>query len=85
MWQHVPVRRRFHIQLPVDLLEKLDHRARRLRTSRSALIREALERSLAEPTDDEIDRQIVEGYTRHPPEEAWGDAPVRALIQAEPW
>ena len=79
------MRRRLHIQLPVDLLEKLDHSARRLRTSRSALTREALERSLADPNDEEIDRRIVEGYTQHPPEDLWGEAPLRALIQAEPW
>ena len=35
--------------------------------------------------DDDIDRRIVEGYRRHPPENMWGDASARALIEAEPW
>jgi metal-responsive CopG/Arc/MetJ family transcriptional regulator len=79
------VRRETLVQLADDLVELLDRRARELGTSRSALIRIALEQFLADARREGIDRRIVEGYTKHPPGDIWGDAPLRALIQAESW
>jgi metal-responsive CopG/Arc/MetJ family transcriptional regulator len=79
------VRRETLVQLSDELLDVLDRRARELNTSRSALIRQAIERFLADAVSDDIDRRIVEGYTKFPQEDIWGDAPLRALIQAEPW
>ena len=73
------------VQLSDELLAAVDERAAELGTSRSALIRKALETYLSEGVQTEIDRRIVEGYARIPPEDPWGDLPARAMIAAEPW
>ncbi len=73
------------MQLPDELISALDERAMELGISRSALIRRALEAYPAEGVRTEIDRRILEGYARIPPEDAWGDLPARAMIAAEPW
>ena len=82
---HMVMRKETLVQLSDDLVDGLDRRAADLNISRSALIRHAVEQYLAQATAEEIDRRIVEGYTRFPQEDIWGDAPLRALIQAEPW
>ena len=33
----------------------------------------------------EIDRLIVDAYTRRPLEDLWGDQAARQMIAAEPW
>ncbi len=76
------------VQLSDSLVAALDQRAARLRRSRSDLIREALERYLAEDLEAEIDRQIVEAYRRIPQtaeDEAWARANAKAMIEEEPW
>ncbi len=73
------------VQLSDELLERLDaHRAREGR-SRSAVVREAIERYLAADREAEIDRLIVETYTRRPPADVWGDEAAKRMIAAEPW
>jgi metal-responsive CopG/Arc/MetJ family transcriptional regulator len=73
------------VQLSDELLERLDaHRAREGR-SRSEVVREAIERYLAADREAEIDRLIVEAYSRRPPEDVWGDEAARRMIAAEPW
>jgi len=54
------------VQLSDELLAQLDSRAAREGRNRSDLIREALARFLAADREAEIDRLIVEGYTRQP-------------------
>lgn len=74
------------VQLSDELLAQLDARAARQDRSRSALIREALAAYLAEDREAEIDRQIVEAYTRQPQEDLMGAEEIaRAMIAAEPW
>lgn len=73
------------VQLTDDLLAELDRYRRRAGRSRSEVIREAIRRHLDADREAELDRQIVEGYRRLPPEDAWGDEPARRLIEAEPW
>jgi hypothetical protein len=48
-------------------------------------VREAIERYLAEDREAEIDRLIVEAYTREPPQDIWGEQAAKQLIAAEPW
>lgn len=63
------------VQLSDELLAVLDEAASRRGTSRSALIRSAIERFLTDDAEAVVTRQIVEGYRRTPqarPEE-WGD------------
>lgn len=73
------------VQLSDELLHRLDaYRAPRGR-SRSDVVREAIERYLAADREAEIDRQLVEAYTRQPPEEVWNEKAATAMIAAEPW
>jgi Arc/MetJ-type ribon-helix-helix transcriptional regulator len=73
------------VQFTDDLLERLDaYRAREGR-SRSDVVREAVERYLAADREAEIDRLIVEGYRRRPPDDLWGEQIARDLIAEEPW
>jgi metal-responsive CopG/Arc/MetJ family transcriptional regulator len=74
------------VQLTDDLLAALDQEAAASGRSRSELIREAIERYVADDLNKRIDRQIVRGYTRTPQEEdPWADALARESIAAEPW
>ena len=73
------------VQLSDELLQRLDtYRAREGR-SRSEVIRDAIEQYLAADRQAEIDRQLVEAYTRQPPVDVWGDEAAKTMIAAEPW
>jgi metal-responsive CopG/Arc/MetJ family transcriptional regulator len=73
------------VQLSDELLERLDaYRAREGR-SRSEVVREAIERYLQADREAEIDRLLVDGYTRQPPEDLWTEHAARHMIAAEPW
>jgi Arc/MetJ-type ribon-helix-helix transcriptional regulator len=74
------------VQLTDELLADLDARRAREGRSRSELIREAVERYLADDHEAAVDRAIVDGYTRVPPAEDFGaEWSARAMIAAEPW
>lgn len=76
------------VQLTDDLLAQLDARAAREGCNRSQLIREALADYLRDDREAELDRLIVEGYTRQPQtaeELALADVSAQLLIAAEPW
>ena len=74
------------VQLTDDLLAGLDQEAAASGRSRSDLIREAIERYLANGREDDIDRRIADGYRRFPQEsDPWADALARDSIAAEPW
>jgi metal-responsive CopG/Arc/MetJ family transcriptional regulator len=73
------------VQLSDELLDRLDtYRAREGR-SRSEVVREAIERYLAADREAEIDRLLVDAYTRQPPDDIWGDRAAKQMISAEPW
>lgn len=63
------------VQLSSDLVRMLDNEAARRGLSRSALIREVLEQSLADERAAQIGLRIAEGYRRIPPAtpDEWGD------------
>ncbi len=76
------------VQLNEALLRRLDERAAREGRSRSALIREAIEKHMYDERSAEIDRQIVEGYKRMPETEEemdWAEGNARELVEDEPW
>lgn len=74
------------VQLSDELVAELDARAARDGRSRSELIREALSEYFANDRQAEIDRQIVESYTRHPQEDLLAaEWTARAMIDSEPW
>lgn len=82
----VVTRRQALVQLSDELVALLDAKAAREQTSRSALIRSAIEFYLAEDREAAIDRAIIEGYTRMPQEpDPWADAAARRSIAEEPW
>lgn len=62
----VMARKQTLVQLTDELVELLDQRAAREQTSRSALIREAIEAHLHGEIEAEIGRRYVEAYTRMP-------------------
>jgi predicted DNA-binding protein len=81
-------RRQTLVQLSDELLAVLDQRAAQRGSSRSALVREAVERYLAEDLEAEISRRIVEGYQRVPDTgelDGWAEQSARELIAEEPW
>lgn len=74
------------VQLSDDLLSQLDARVAREGRSRSDLIREALAHYLAADRAADIDRRIVDAYTRQPQEDLIGfETAGRAMVAAEPW
>lgn len=78
------------VQLSDEILAQLDARAAREGRNRSELIREALAGYLAAGREAEIDRQIVEAYTRQPQtadELAWIELGTRTMLanHLEPW
>jgi metal-responsive CopG/Arc/MetJ family transcriptional regulator len=81
----VVARRQTLVQLSDTLLERLDRQRAREGRSRSEVIREAVERYLAADREAEVDRLIVEAYSRQPPQDVWGEDAARRLIDAEPW
>jgi len=75
------------VQLSDELLAQLDARVAREGRNRSELIREALSDYLADDREAEIDRLIVEAYTRQPQTaEELADAGTRTMLaNVEPW
>jgi metal-responsive CopG/Arc/MetJ family transcriptional regulator len=73
------------VQLSDELLERLDSYRSREGRSRSEVVRDAIERYLEADREAEIDRLLVDAYTRQPPEDLWTDQAARQMIAAEPW
>jgi metal-responsive CopG/Arc/MetJ family transcriptional regulator len=73
------------VQLSDDLLERLDRYRAASGSSRSEVVREAIEAHLAADREAEIDRLLTEAYTRRPPADVWGEQAARDLIAEEPW
>jgi metal-responsive CopG/Arc/MetJ family transcriptional regulator len=74
------------VQLNDRLLALLDERAARTGSSRSELIRTAIEAYLASDREAAIDAAIVDGYTRIPSSPDPGAAAAaRRSVEAEPW
>ncbi len=80
-------RRQTLVQLTDELIGRLDAVARRDGRTRSDLIRDAIEGLLDHDEQVEIDRQIIEGYTRTPPtddDDAWAEVTSRLALAALP-
>ena len=78
-------RRQTLVQLSDELLDRLDSYRAREGRSRSDVVREAIERYLAADREADVDRLLVEAYTRQPPDDVWGDEAAKRMISAEPW
>jgi metal-responsive CopG/Arc/MetJ family transcriptional regulator len=73
------------VQLTDELLERLDSYRAREGRSRSQVVREAIERYLDADRQAELDRLIVDAYTRQPPEALWTEDAAKRMIAEEPW
>jgi metal-responsive CopG/Arc/MetJ family transcriptional regulator len=73
------------VQFPPELLERLDRFRDRSGRSRSDVVREAVERYLEEDREREIDRCLVDAYSRIPQEDPWDEQAAVRLIASEPW
>jgi metal-responsive CopG/Arc/MetJ family transcriptional regulator len=73
------------VQLSDELLDRLDSYRAREGRSRSEVVREAIERYLAADREAEIDRLLVDAYSRQPPEDLWSDEAAKQMISTEPW
>lgn len=75
------------VQLNDGLIALLDARAAREGTSRSHLIRRAIELYMREDTESALDAAMVAGYTAQPadPPEAAMVRRAMASIEEEPW
>ncbi len=73
-------RRQVLVQLSDELMATLDVVAAREGVSRSEVVRRAIESTYRNELSREIDRLIVEGYTRIPPGtiDIWGDLEASA-------
>lgn len=79
-------RRQTLVQLTDEAVAALDQRAACLKTSRSQLIREAVDAYLAADSAAAIDAAIVAGYSAIPAEpNPWAEIAARRSIAAEPW
>jgi metal-responsive CopG/Arc/MetJ family transcriptional regulator len=78
-------RRQTLVQLSDELLEQIDRSRAAAGRSRSEVIRDAITRYLAEDHEAEIDRLLVDAYTRQPQEDVWSDEAARRIIAAERW
>lgn len=88
IWYHMITMARAQtlVQLTDRLLAALDQYAARVGRNRSEVIRSAIEHYLEESLEDDIDRVLVEGYTKQPQEpDHYIDAVARDSIAAEPW
>jgi metal-responsive CopG/Arc/MetJ family transcriptional regulator len=82
----VIARKQTLVQLTDELLARLDGRAAREGRSRSELVRDAVEGYLADDAEAEIDRRIIESYSRDPQEDlGLAEWAARTMISDEPW
>ena len=77
------------LRMPDDRVARIDELVRaESYESRASFIVEAINRLVDELEQREIDRRIVEGYTRIPQtdeELRWAEASARRSIEEEPW
>ena len=76
------------VQMNEDLLRCLSREARARKLTTGALIREACQHYLEKFREDELDRQYVAGYHRHPESAAvreTGERPAGEVWPREDW
>jgi Arc/MetJ-type ribon-helix-helix transcriptional regulator len=77
------------VRMPEDRVARIDALVEtESYDSRASFIVEAINRLVDEIEQREIDRRIVEGYTRFPPteeERRWAEESGRRSIAEEPW
>ncbi len=74
VYHMVMARREVLVQLDDEMVEKLDEMARRVKVSRSELLRRGALAVLQADEWAQADERLVEGYTRHPPDPVLAEA-----------
>jgi len=81
-------RKQVLVQLTDELVERLDELAEHTGRSRSAMVRDAVERYVVTESEAEKDRRLVEGYTRFPDDgefAAMAEDSLRRMLDEESW
>ena len=81
-------RKQVLVQLTDELVRKLDELGEETGRSRSAMVRDAVERYVVRESEAEKDRRLIDGYTRFPDDGefvAMAEANLRRLIEEESW
>lgn len=76
------------IQLSDELISQLDEVVEEQGRSRSAIVRDAVERYVATESIAAKDRRLIEAYARVPDDGEWADwaeAGLRDLLEEESW
>ncbi|HEX9711014.1 MAG TPA: ribbon-helix-helix protein, CopG family [Actinomycetota bacterium] len=75
------------VQLSDELLERLDRLSREKGDSRSALVRDAVERYITQESQAVKDGRLREGYVRvpDPAPDAWVQDSLREMLDEESW
>ncbi|MHB8512823.1 MAG: ribbon-helix-helix protein, CopG family [Actinomycetota bacterium] len=76
------------VQFDEELLARLDKLGSEVARSRSAMVRDAVERYVIQESEAEKDRRLIEGYTRIPDTgefEVDAIEGTRRMIEEEPW
>jgi len=76
------------VQFDLDLLKRLDDFGAEVHRSRSALVRDAVERYILSESEGEKDRRLIEGYRKIPDSgefDAAAEEGARRLVEEEPW
>lgn len=75
------------VQLSDELLDDLDRLSEEKGSSRSALVRDAVERYITQESAAAKDRLLRDGYARVPDTEAdaWADESLADMLDEESW
>ena len=84
VYHMVMARREVLVQLDDDLVERLDEIASRTSVSRSELLRRAALAVIAADEWTQADEELVEGYTRHPPDPVLLETSRRLAAETAP-
>jgi metal-responsive CopG/Arc/MetJ family transcriptional regulator len=88
MLRRMTKRKQVLVQLTDELIKMLDELAQLRGASRSAVVRDAVERYAVKEIDKEKDRRLIEGYVRIPPDDEFEEAAeeeLRTMVEEEPW
>lgn len=74
------------VQFTDELIQDLDQMGARQHRSRSAIVREAVQRYITRESEEYKDQLLIEAYGRIPDaSDSWAEAAARDLVEEEPW
>ena len=76
------------VQLNEDLIAELDQLSQQQGRSRSAVVRDAVERYVVNESDAAKDRRMIEAYRLIPDDgefDAWAEVSAKEMLEEESW